>query len=101
MQGAAKMTKEYAEELRRRRRLGLDETIIIDVKGAEMPAYTDIWPIQLLLLPYKIGRALISKDSKAATEAGDGEDIGEEQMVAPAPPKAAKRKKNRKSDQNE
>ena len=102
MQEAAKMTKEYLDELRRRRRLGLDETIIIDVKGAEMPAYTDVWPIQLLLLPYKIGRSLIFKAPKEVAEAGEGETSGEEQVVTAAePPRVGKRKKNRKSDANE
>lgn len=53
MHEAAKMTHAYKTEANRRARLGLSPPQI-EVKGAEKPGLIDLWPIQLVLFPYKV-----------------------------------------------
>ena len=54
MQMAAKSTPVYIAEVRRRRQMGMNDYIEIVVNGAEHPVWTDLWPIALTLMPYKI-----------------------------------------------
>jgi hypothetical protein len=32
----------------------LDDNIVIDIKGAEYPVWSDLWIFQLFLIPYRI-----------------------------------------------
>lgn len=45
----------YQAEVRRREKLGLSaDDIVVEVKGAEKPRWTDLWIIRLVLLPHSI-----------------------------------------------
>jgi hypothetical protein len=54
MYTAAKSTDRYLAEVARRMREGLDPNVPIEVLGAEPPVWTDLWPIQLVLIPYRL-----------------------------------------------
>ncbi len=53
MYAAAKSTDLYLKELARRMREGLDPPEI-EVRGAEAPVWSDLWPVQLVLIPYRL-----------------------------------------------
>lgn len=55
LQRAARLTPEYLAEKQRRAAQGLDpDDIVVDVCGAELPVWTDLWVVRLMLLPYTL-----------------------------------------------
>ncbi len=67
MQEAAKMTDAYQRELSKRTALGLDAPVVV-ITGAEYPQWSDLWPWQLILIPYRIFNWFVVERPKALEE---------------------------------
>ena len=59
------MTEDYKKEVRRRKRTGeaIDE-IKIEVKGAELPVWSDLWIFQVFLIPRGIYRWIAHRQQR-------------------------------------